>query len=379
MKQVYFWAPFNSKIGTINSVINSIISIDKYSKKKFNSYLIDSTNEWTNYRDKFNVINLRKNKRDFRKNKNKGFFWSRFFYLNIFITCFLPLKNILINKKPDYFIAHLITSLPLIIFILFKFETKLILRISGEPKLNIFRKFLWKLAAKKIFLVTCPSIETVEKLKNQQIFDPKIIKVLYDPVIKINEINKKKNYIIEKEYQNQNFFLMIGRLTKQKNFQFVINAFSKFFKKKKLILLILGDGEQKKYLQNLIYSNGMSERIKLLGFRENVFKYLSKADCFILPSLYENPGHVLIEAAACGCPIISSNCPTGPAEILDYGKNGFLFNVNDEIDFKEKIEMFFKQSNLEKNKKIFLSKKNINKFTMFRHFQSFEELFSTSD
>ena len=379
MKQVYFWAPFNSKIGTINSVINSIISIDKYSKKKFNSYLIDSTNEWINYRNKFNVINLRKNKRDFRKNKNKGFFWSRFFYLNIFLTCFLPLKNILINKKPDYFIAHLITSLPLIIFILFKLETKLILRISGEPKLNIFRKFLWKLAAKKIFLVTCPSIETVEKLKNLKIFDPKIIKVLYDPIIKINEINKKKNYIIEKEYQNQNFFLMIGRLTKQKNFQFVINSFSKFFKKKKLILLILGDGEQKKYLQNLIYSNGMSERIKLLGFRENVFKYLSKADCFILPSLYENPGHVLVEAAACGCPIISSNCPTGPAEILDYGKNGFLFNVNDEIDFKEKIEMFFNQSNLEKNKKIFLSKKNINKFTMFRHFQSFEELFSTSD
>ena len=113
-----------------------------------------------------------------------------------------------------------------------------------------------------------------------------------------------------------------------------------FLKKKKLILLILGDGEQKKYLQNLIYSNGMSERIKLLGFRENVFKYLSKADCFILPSLYENPGHVLIEAAACGCPIISSNCPTGPAEILDYGKNGFLFNVNDEIDFKEKLKCF---------------------------------------
>ena len=60
MKQVYFWAPFNSKIGTINSVINSVISIDKYSKKKFNSYLIDSTNEWINYRNKFNVINLRK-------------------------------------------------------------------------------------------------------------------------------------------------------------------------------------------------------------------------------------------------------------------------------------------------------------------------------
>lgn len=378
MKKLYFWAPFNSKIGTINSVINSLISINKYSKKKFTSYLIDSTNEWIAYNNKFNVIELRKNKKDFRKAKNKGYFWSRIFYLKIFISCFFPLKNTLINNKPDYFVAHLITSLPLVIFILFKLETKLILRISGEPKLNVFRKLLWKLAANKIFLVTCPSLETVDKLKKLQIFDPKIIKVLYDPVINITEINKKKNQTIEEEYQNQSFFLMIGRLTKQKNFQFVINTFSKFFIKKKVILLILGDGEQKEYLQNLIFLKGMNERIKLLGFRENVFKYLSKADCFILPSLYENPGHVLIEAAACGCPIISSNCPTGPTEILNYGKNGFLFDVNNENDFKEKIEMFLKQSNFEKNKKILLSKKNINKFTLFRHFQSFDKLFSTS-
>ena len=80
MKKLYFWAPFNSKIGTINSVINSLISIDKYSKKKFASYLIDSTNEWMAYNDKFNVIELRKNKKDFRKAKNKGYFWSRIFY-----------------------------------------------------------------------------------------------------------------------------------------------------------------------------------------------------------------------------------------------------------------------------------------------------------
>ena len=69
MKTIYFWAPFNSKIGTINSVINSVISIEKYSKKKFTSYLIDSTDEWINYSDKFNVIKLRKNKIDYRKAK----------------------------------------------------------------------------------------------------------------------------------------------------------------------------------------------------------------------------------------------------------------------------------------------------------------------
>ena len=71
------------------------------------------------------------------------------------------LLNSLIRKKPDYLVIHLITSLPLILFIVFKFETKLILRISGTPRLNIFRKILWKLSKKNIDFITVPTKETL--------------------------------------------------------------------------------------------------------------------------------------------------------------------------------------------------------------------------
>ena len=75
----------------------------------------------------------------------KGYLWSRFFYLNIFFSCIIKLHKILKNEKPDFFIAHLVTSLPLLLFFLFNYRTKLILRISGEPKIKF---------CKKIFLET---------------------------------------------------------------------------------------------------------------------------------------------------------------------------------------------------------------------------------
>ena len=120
MKKIYFWSPFNSKIGTVNSVINSIKSIKKFSKESYKPFLLDSTNEWKNYEDIFNLIYLRKNKKDFRNFKNKGFIFSRIFFLKIFFSCFFPMKKVLKENNPDYLIVHLITSLPLILFFLYK-------------------------------------------------------------------------------------------------------------------------------------------------------------------------------------------------------------------------------------------------------------------
>ena len=105
---------------------------------------------------------------------------------------FFPLKKILKKNEPDYLIIHLITSLPLILLILFNFETKFILRISGYPKMNFLRRFLWRLAFKKIHLITCPTKNTLNYIKSLDLADDSKIKLLYDPIINIKEINKKK-------------------------------------------------------------------------------------------------------------------------------------------------------------------------------------------
>ena len=375
MKKIYFWSPYNSKIGTINSVLNTVLSIKKFSKDKLKPYLIDSTNEWKKYQNITDVLYLRANQSDFRIYKNYGFFWSRLFYLKIFFSCFFPLKNLLRRDKPEYLIAHLITSLPIFIYFFFTFKTKLILRISGEPKLNYLRKILWKLCAKNIYKVTCPSSKTKKILIENKIFKPEQIEILFDPVINIREINLKKSEKLDDFLKKNQFILSVGRLTKQKNFSFLISLFKNILiLKSDMKLVILGEGEEKLNLEKMIIRESLQDKILLLGLKDNVFKYMKNAYCLVLTSLYENPGHVLIEAAVCNCPIISSDCPTGPSEILDYGNGGYLFKVNDKKDFLDKFRLFENQSKEEKKNKIKISKKKSLNYTLFRHFKVLERI-----
>ena len=98
------------------------------------------------------------------------------------------------------------------------------------------------------------------------------------------------------------------------------------------------------------------------------------SDCFILTSLWEDPGFVLIEAALANASIISSNCPHGPNEILSNGQNGFLFQNNNLSDLLNKFEEFKNSTEDELNKKKLLAKKQIKKFTQFAHFKSLENI-----
>jgi glycosyltransferase involved in cell wall biosynthesis len=375
MKKIFFWSPYNTNIGTINSVLNSIQSIKKFSKNKYEPYLINSIGEWSNYKDQCKLINFESNFFNLFKMPSNGKILSRIFYILIFITNFSSLKKLIETSRPSFFIAHLITSLPLVLFIFFNFDTKLILRISGEPDLNIFRKTLWKLASHKIFCITCPSKETVDYLKKNNIFPSTKIKLLLDPVIDIKQIINNNKKPINIEHKNFKFMLSIGRLTKQKNFEFLIRVFSKINKNyPDLKLIILGEGELLFNLTNKINELNLNSTVFLAGFKKNIFNYLNKAECLVLPSIYENPGHVLIEAAASNCPIISSNCPTGPANFLDYGMGGYIFDVNDAKDLSEKIELFLNDSN--KNiqlKKIIAKKKSIN-YTKYRHYLQLDKI-----
>ena len=110
----------------------------------------------------------------------------------MFFLGFFPLKKVLKFNRPDYIIIHLITSLPLVLLIFFKFKTKFILRISGYPRMNFFRKLLWKIFFKKIYLITCPTNNTLNYIKQLNLVDESKLKLLYDPIIEISKINKKK-------------------------------------------------------------------------------------------------------------------------------------------------------------------------------------------
>jgi glycosyltransferase involved in cell wall biosynthesis len=223
------------------------------------------------------------------------------------------LARLLKKDQTDYLVAHLIVSLPLIVITLFKSKTKLVIRISGLPRLNIFRKVYWKFFGRNVYKVTCPTIATLEKLKLLNIFDQKKLHLLHDPVISPKTKVFKKNEPIESKYNNKKIIVAIGRLTKQKNFSLLLHCFASIkTRHHDYHLLILGSGEEENKLKQTIHNLGISNSVDLLGYKENSYKYLNKADCFILSSLWEDPGFVLLEAAYLNVPIIASDCPNGP-------------------------------------------------------------------
>ena len=127
--------------------------------------------------------------------------------------------DFLCSEKPDYVIAHLLTSLPVFLTLITKNKTKIILRISCLPKLNFIRYIFWKLFSKKIYKIRCPTITTYEYLKKINIFDNNKLFILRDPVIQLREFSKKKKEKTEGlKIEKNNLIIGIGRFTRQKNF-----------------------------------------------------------------------------------------------------------------------------------------------------------------
>ncbi len=372
MKTVFYWSPCLNKVGTYKSTINSALSFSKYSKGRLLIKIINVCGEWDEKKDFFlqnniQIINLGLNY--FKYLPKLGFLKSRFSYILIFFLSFMPLLKLLRKEKPDFIVIHLITSLPLVLINFFDIKTKCILRISGFPKLNFLRKIFWKIVQKKIYKVMCPSKELRSQIIKDRIFNEKKVVFLPDPIIRIKDVREginlsKKN---SEFYNSRKYFISVGRLTKQKNFDYLIDEFYIFAKKNDdFDLLIFGDGEYKSRLIKKIKNYGMSDRIFLKGHSDNIYAYMNKAKSLILSSLWEDPGFVIIEAAACNLFIISSNCKNGPSEFLSNGAGGILFESNKDNALKIALKDFLILKNPKKKK--IVSKKNCRKYTIFKHF-----------
>lgn len=130
-------------------------------------------------------------------------------------------------------------------------------------------------------------------------------------------------------------FLAVGRLSAQKDFSTLIKAFELVRRQRAVRLLILGEGKLRSELEAMVKTLGINENVSLPGFVKNPYAYMSRASAFVLSSLWEGLPTVLIEAMACGCPVISTDCPSGPTEILEEGIYGPLVPVGDAIALSE--------------------------------------------
>ena len=371
MKKIYYWCPYIGNIATIKAVKNSALSLVKYSKGKFVPTILNSCGEWDKfekefYEKKINILNF---KNFFRLDTSiNGFLKSRLAYIKIFLSCFFLLKKTISKNKPDYLIAHLITSLPIVLFTFYNFDTKLIIRISGKIHMNFFRKTFWQFASRKIHLVTCPTKETKENFIKLNIIEKSKIIYLPDPIIDIKNINLKKRETNIEINNKDKYFLCIGRFTRQKNHILSIKSFKNILHKYPNIkLLIIGTGELKSFYLSTIKKYNLENNILISDYKSNIFNYLNNCLAIISSSLWEDPGFVMIEAAATNTFIITSDCPSGPKEFVA-NDSGLLFSNNDSNKLEEKIFEFLEMENDKINRLKINAKKKSIFFTKFRHY-----------
>ena len=365
---VFYWSPYIGKIATVKSTINSAASLKK-DKSNYNIIsIINCFGEWNQFKKKINenkisIINLQ-NLITFKTN-SYGFLKSRFIYLATFFITYFKLKKIIIEKKPNYLIVHLLTFIPFMLYLFNNLETKLVLRISGKPKLHFLRVLLWKIVNKKITLVLCPTIETKNILKKKKIFNNSKIFFLPDPVINMKEIKKIKKNKTKNIFKKYQYFLTIGRFTNQKNHELILNTIKKYQIDDKF--LFIGDGELKKNIQNKIIRLKLQNQVKILNYKKNIFKFIQESKAVLISSLWEDPGFVMIEAAHLNKTIISSDCPSGPKEFLNEGKGGFLFKSNNSASLLRALQKFKKTRQKELNNKIIYAKDRSKIYTSVYH------------
>lgn len=173
-----------------------------------------------------------------------------------------------------------------------------------------------------------------ESLVNDYKLDEKKISVIYNPynVNEINELAKEEIKDEHKEFMNSNkIFISVGRHMYQKGFWHLIKAFKLVHDEdKETKLIIVGKDYQNGAVKKLVYELELNESVLLVGYHDNPFKFIRNSNIYILSSMFEGFPNSMVEALACGCPVIAADCKSGPREILD--KYGDINKVSNELE-----------------------------------------------
>lgn len=355
--KIYIFHPY-SRIGgadlSLSRLINNLNSnkynitfitlakpkIKFYLKKKIEILILKKK------RALFSIFDLRSIVKRDRERYSKIIFISNQNFANIISVIAMSklkwLKLILIERNNpielDYINSIKSRLIKLLIKITYKFSD-IIIAISKE-----LGRDLEKLCNKKVNTIYNPS------------FDKNIYKLTKKKI-------KKPNYKI---------ILNVARFEKQKNHLMLLKSFNDLESQLNVKLFLIGYGKEKINILNYIKKNNLQNKIKIITNNNDLYSYFKISDLFILTSFYEGFGNVLVEAAMFKVPIISTNCKSGPKEILNYGKYGDLVKIN---DYKKLTYLISKNLHKKDRKKISLMYNSLDRFDIKNHISKYEKIF----
>ena len=293
---------------------------------------------------------------NFQKRTNKKF--SKYF--KYFICLLILIREILKNNHTSVisFQANIYT---IILSSILRFN--LIIRSNASPSgwtKSYIKNYLFKI------FFRLPKSIIVNSLDFKKEIDKKFsIKssLIYNPLNK-NEIllkSKEEIKLILFKKKKSLKLLNISRFTDQKDHLTLLKAFKKIHQIINVELLIVGYGANENKIKNFIKQNKLQNKVKVLGFQDNPYKIIKRSDVFILTSKFEGLPNVLLESLTLKKFIISTDCPTGPREILENGKYGFLFKIKNYKQLSLLILKYAKNRS-KYQKKIELGHKSLGRF-----------------
>ncbi len=356
--KLYFFHPY-SRIGgadlSLSRLINNLdkskfsITFITLKKPKINNYLIKKINIKVikKKRTLFSIFDLRRIVQKNKEKYSKVILVSNQHFANIISVISLIgikwIKVILIERNNpielNYSNSIKDKIIKILIKLTYKFSDKII-AISKE-----LSKDLQKLCKKKVITIYNPS------------FDKKILKFAN---------SKRKS-------RKTKIILNIARFEKQKNHLMLLESFKNIHNQLDVKLILVGYGTEKKKIIEFINRNNLKNKVIIVKDYKNVFKYYKLADLFVLTSLYEGFGNVLVEAGIFKIPIISTDCKSGPREILNSGQYGDLVKLGQTDKLSKLIVKNLKFPNKNKTIKMYNS---LNKFNIENHIKKYEQIFN---
>ena len=243
-----------------------------------------------------------------------------------------------------------------------------------HTRLSRIRYLLYKFLFNYADFIVAPSIDIKRDLEKKFNIIKRKIKIIYNPIDLKKIMKLKEEEIKELTIKKKPFLLTAGRLTKQKGYPYLLRAYSRIYKEIDEKFVILGTGKDHEKLKSLVNELGIREHVFFLGFQKNPYKFMNRASIFVLSSLWEGFPNVILEAMACGVPVISTDCPSGPREIITNGKNGILVPPADEKALAEAMLNLLINKNLRKHFSI-EGKKKAGDFRIDRILPQYEGLF----
>lgn len=388
---ILYWSPYVGHVGTIKAVINSAASMRLYGGHDVT--IVKNHTEWEGYESRIASFGVRITDFGLKRwfptlhlNKAMG---CRLYMVTVAFFGFFQLLIYMRRERPDILVTNLISVPAILAARLLRHRPKIIASIQGFPKFlgtenrgsyplwmrveDAIRKQLWNLTYVHADMLVCMTESTMEKLKKNTSLPSDRFVVINNPIID-DEIFSLADEVIHDHWLfdgTHKSLVAIGRLTKQKDFLTLIRAVELAGKSVSIRLAILGEGEERQQLEYEIARLGIDNNVKLYGFVKNPYVYLKNADLFVLSSRWEDPGHAILEAAALRIPIVSTDCPSGPAILLENGEGGGLCPVASVECLADKIVSSLNEA--DHNSEIEVAYGNAYRFSLRAHFDAFRK------